>query len=269
MTSTTTRPASPPLHTPTHEPPARLRSSLAGPLLAAVLLAATAFAGVAPLLSPPPPAEDAVAGFSLDRAREDLAVVAAAPHPMGSPEQATVEAYLVQELTAMGLAPKVQVETVTKAPDPPNSVWTGTVRNIVARVEGTPDNGWAMSQYLDASLSPVVDSAFGALLNATGQGADLGRYRQVVPAGLELVIIGGLPAYHAGTDTPAGMHEGTSPSTAPPWSPWPNSPRQRIWTRSSHPTWWPSRSSTVSPSHTPRPGRCSWPSSLCSAWSRR
>ena len=308
MTSTTTRPASPPLHSPTHEPPNRGRSSLAGALLAAVLLAATAFAGVAPLLSPAPPAEGAVAGFSLDRAREDLAVVAAAAHPMGSPEQATVEAYLVRELTAMGLAPQVEVETVTMAPDPPHSVWTGTVRNIVARVEGTgpdadqavllaahydsvpasagagdngagvvsvlaamraltsgpaprhdviaafvdgeehemlgalalvesaawmsdvqvavntegvgnagrvlpamttPDNGWALSQYLDASLSPVVYSAFGALLNATGQGADLGRYRQVVPAGLELVIIGGLPAYHAGPDTPASMHEGT------------------------------------------------------------
>lgn len=273
-----------------------------------VLLAAAAFAGVAPLLSPAPPSQDAVAGFSLDRAREDLAVVAAAPHPMGSAEQAAVEAYLVQELTAMGLEPQVEVQTVTMAPDPPNSVWTGTVRNIVARVEGTgPDadqavllaahydsvpaaagagdngagvvsvlaamrtlasgppprhdviaafvdgeehemlgalalvesaawmrevqvavntegvgnagrvlpamttagNGWALTQYLDAAPSPVVYSAFGALLNATGQGADLGRYQEVVPAGLELVIIGGLPAYHAGTDTAAGMHEGT------------------------------------------------------------
>lgn len=308
MTSTTPRPASPPVHGQAPEPPARWRSSLAGALLAAALLAATAFAGIAPLLSPATPAEDAVAGFSLDRAREDLAVVAAAPHPMGSAEQSAVEEYLVQELTAMGLEPQVDVETVTMAPDPPHSVWTGTVRNIVARVDGsgpdadqavllaahydsvpaaagagdngagvvsvlaamrtlasgppprhdvivafvdgeehemlgalalvesatwlsdvqvavntegvgnagrvtpaltTPDNGWALTQYLDAVPSPVVYSAFGALLNATGQGADLGRYQEVVPAGLELVIVGGLPAYHAGTDTAAGMHEGT------------------------------------------------------------
>ncbi|MFK5647837.1 M20/M25/M40 family metallo-hydrolase [Ornithinimicrobium sp. LYQ121] len=227
---------------------------------------------------------------------------------MGSAEQAVVKEYLVQELTAMGLEPQVDEETVTMAPDPPHSVWTGTVSNVIARVEGTgpdadqavllaahydsvptaagagdngagvvsvlaamrtlasgppprhdvvaafvdgeehemlgalalvesatwmtdvrvavntegvgnagrvtpaltsPDNGWALTQYLDAVPSPVVYTAFGAPLNATGQGADLGRYQEVVPAGLELVIVGGLPAYHAGTDTPAGMHEGT------------------------------------------------------------
>jgi len=272
------------------------------------VLAATAFAGVAPLLSPATPSEDAVAGFSMDRARDDLAFVAASPHPMGSAEQAAVEAYLVQELTAVGLDPQVDEQRVTMAPDAPNSVWTGTVRNIVARIEGTgpdadqavllaahydsvpaaagagdngagvvsvlaamrllasgppprhdvivafvdgeehemlgslalvesagwlgdvrvvvntegvgnagrvtpalttPENGWALRQYLDVATSPVVYSAFGAPLNATGQGADLGRYQEVVPAGLELVVVGGLPAYHAGTDSAAGMHEGT------------------------------------------------------------
>jgi hypothetical protein len=270
------------------------------------VLAATAFVGITPLLSPSPPSPDAVPGFSLDAAREDLAVVAAAPHPMGSTEQAAVEAYLVDELTAMGLQPQVEVEAVTMAPDPPNSVWTGTVRNVVARIEGTgpdadeavllaahydsvptaagagdngagvvsvlaalrvlasapprhdviaafvdgeehemlgslallqsawmrdvqvavntegvgnagrvtpaltaPRNGWSLGQYLSAVPSPVVYSAFGAPLNATGQGADLGRYQEVVPAGLELVVVGGLPAYHAGTDTAADMHDGT------------------------------------------------------------
>ncbi|WP_345205531.1 M28 family peptidase [Fodinibacter luteus] len=281
---------------------------LAGALVAAAALAVTAFAGVSPLLSPAAPAEDAVAGFSMDRARADLAVVAAVPHPMGTAEQADVEAYLVQELTAIGLDPMVDEQLVTMAPDPPNSVWTGTVRNVVARIEGTgpdadqavllaahydsvpaaagagdngagvvsvlaamralassppprhdviaafvdgeehemlgslalvesatwmgdvqvavntegvgnagrvtpaltsPDNGWALRQYLDAVPSPVVYSAFDAPLNATGQGADLGRYQDVVPAGLELVVVGGLPAYHAGTDTAGGMHEGT------------------------------------------------------------
>ena len=307
MTSTL-RPTSPPLRTSARSRPDQRRAGLAGTLLAATLLAATAFAGIAPLLSPAPPDGDAVAGFSMDRARDDLAVVAAAPHPMGSAEQAAVEAYLVRELTAVGLDPQVDEQRVTMAPDAPNSVWTGTVRNIVARIEGTgpdadqavllaahydsvpaasgagdngagvvsvlaamrllasgppprhdviaafvdgeehemlgalalvesagwigdvrvvvntegvgnagrvtpaltsPDNGWALRRYLDAATSPVVYSAFGAPLNATGQGADLGRYQEVVPAGLELVVVGGLPAYHAGTDTAAGMHEGT------------------------------------------------------------
>ncbi len=278
-----------------------------GWLLAAAVLAATAAAAVMPLLSPAVPAEDR-GGFSLDAARADLAVVAADPHPMGSAEQATVEAYLVGELAAMGLRPRVEVQTVTMAPDAPSSIWTGTVRTVVARVEGSgpeadqavllaahydsvptaagagdngagvvavlaamraltsapaprhdvvaafvdgeehemlgslalvrsagwiddvqvavntegvgdagrvtpaltsPDNGWALRQYLRSAPSPVVYSAFDAPLNATGQGADLGRYQEVVPAGLELVALGGLPAYHAGTDTAAGMHEGT------------------------------------------------------------
>lgn len=307
MTSTL-RPTSPPVRTPARAGPAPRRAGLAGALLAAAVLAATAFAGVAPLLSPATPSRDAVAGFSLDRARDDLAVVAAAPHPMGSSRQAAVEAYLVQELTSIGLDPQVDEQSVTMAPDPPSSVWTGTVRNIVARIEGTgpdadravllaahydsvpaaagagdngagvvavlaamrllasgppprhdviaafvdgeehemlgslalvesarwmgdvqvavntegvgnagrvtpaltsPDNGWALRQYLDAVPSPVVYSAFGAPLNAAGQGADLGRYQEVVPAGLELVVVGGLPAYHAGTDTAADLDEGT------------------------------------------------------------
>ncbi len=281
---------------------------MVGTLLAALLLVATAVAGIAPLFSPAAPAASSAPGFSLEQARKDLTVVAAAPHPMGTPAQSAVEAYLLDELTAAGLEPTVDVRTVTMAPDPRNSVWTGTVRNIVARVEGvgpdaeqavllaahydsvptaagagdngagvvsvlaamrllaagppprhdviaafvdgeehemlgslalvdsadwlgdvrvavntegvgnagrvtpaltTPRNGWALRQYLAAAPSPVAYSAFGAPLNATRQGADLGRYQDVVPAGLELVVVGGLPAYHAGTDTAAGMHEGT------------------------------------------------------------
>ncbi len=283
-------------------------TALAGALLAAVVLAAAAVAGIVPLRSPSSPSGDVVAGFSLDRAQDDLAVVSATPHPMGTAELAAVEAYLVQELTAVGLEPQVDVQTVTMAPDPPNSVWTGTVRSIVARIEGTgpdadqavllaahhdsvpasagagdngagvvsvlaavrslaaappprhdvivafvdgeehemlgslalvesaawmhdvqvvvntegignagrvtpaltsPNNGWALRQYLDAVPSPVVYSAFSAPLSTAGQGADLGRYQEVVPAGLELVVVGGLPAYHAGTDTAAAMHDGT------------------------------------------------------------
>ena len=55
---------------------------------------------------------------------------------MGSAEQAAVEAYLVQELTAVGWDPQVDEQRVTMAPDPPNSVLTGAVRNVVARIEG-------------------------------------------------------------------------------------------------------------------------------------
>ncbi len=307
MTSTVRRPLT--VAGPPEAAPRGKRSAHpAGALLAALVLAAAAIAGIAPLLSPAAPVGEGVADFSLGRARTDLAVVAAVPHPMGSSEQTSVEAYLVQQLRAAGLDPQVDEQTVTMAPDAPRSVWTGTVRNIVVRIEGagpdadqavllaahydsvptapgagdngagvvsvlaalralasgppprhdvigafvdgeehemlgslalvesagwmrdvqvavntegignagrvipaltTPDNGWALRQYLAAAPSPVVYSAFGAPLNATGQGADLGRYQDVVPAGLELVVVGGLPAYHAGIDTAANMHEGT------------------------------------------------------------
>ena len=291
-----------------HPQAPRRRAPLLGGLLAAAALAVTAVAGVAPLRSPSTPSADAVAGVSLDRLRADLAAVTAQAHPMGSREQAAVEAYLVRQLTEMGLTPTVEERSVTMAPEPPRSVWTGTVRNLVARVEGvgpdadaavmlaahydsvatgggagdngagvagvlaamraltsappprhdvvvafvdgeehemlgslalvesapwlrdvqvvvntegignagrvtpaltTPENGWALRQYLDTASSPVVYSAFDAPLNAAGQGADLGRYQRVVPAGLELVGVGGLPAYHVGTDTATGMHGGT------------------------------------------------------------
>jgi hypothetical protein len=277
-------------------------------LTAVAVLIVTAFMGIAPLLSPSSPAGEEMAGFPLTRAQADLAVVAAAPHPMGSTAQAEVETFLVDELAAMGLQPQVETETVTMAPDPPHAVWTGTVRTVVARVEGTgadadqavllaahhdsvpsspgagdngagvvsvlaamrvltsgppprhdviaafvdgeehemlgslalvqsadwmrdvrvvvntegvgnagrvipaltsPENGWVMREYLAAADRPITYSAFTAPLNLTGQGADLGRYQEVVPAGLELVVVGGLPAYHAGTDTAAAMDEGT------------------------------------------------------------
>ena len=146
--------------------PGERSASLAGVLLAAVVLAAAAVAGIAPLLSPAPPVGDGVAGFSLDRARADLAVVAAAPHPMGSAEQSSVEAYLVQELTAAGLQPQVDEQTVTMAPDAPSSVWTGTVRNIVARVEGAgPDADQAV---LLAAHYDSVATAAGAGDNGAG-----------------------------------------------------------------------------------------------------
>ena len=288
--------------------PASRRASILRLLVGAAVLVAVGLAGIRPLLTPAAPGPDTGQGFSVARAQQDLAVVAAAPHPMGSEQQSAVEAHLVRELVAMGLRPTVAEQRVTMAPDAPRSVWTGVVRNVVARIEGvgpdadqavllaahydsvpaspgagdngagvvsvlaamrmlaqgppprhdvvaafvdgeehemlgslaltesapwlrevrvvvntegignagrvlpaltTPRNGWALQQYLDVVPRPIVHSAFTAPLNATGQGADLGRYQDVVPAGLELVVIGGLPAYHAGADTVAAMHPGT------------------------------------------------------------
>ena len=73
----------------------------------------------------------------------------------------------------------------------------------------TTRNGWILRQYLQAVDRPAVYTALDAPLNRFDQGADLGRYQEAVPAGLEFSIIGGLPVYHAGTDTAAALDRGT------------------------------------------------------------
>jgi hypothetical protein len=275
--------------------------------VAVVGVATATIAALLPLASPAVPRSDAPGGFPLQRAVQDLTAVAAAPHPLGSPAQLTVERFLVAQLREMGLTPAVQPEQVTIAPDPPHSVWTAPVRNIVARIPGvgadhtaavmiaahydsvpsgpgagdngagavavletmralaggasprhdviavftdgeehemlgsaaivnqpwlrdvrvvlntegignagrvtpalTSDrNGWLLRHYLDTRGDAVIYTGLDAPLNRLDQGADLGRYQEVVPAGIEFSIIGGVSAYHAGTDTAAALDRGT------------------------------------------------------------
>lgn len=305
MTVITPRPPAPVTavgHRPRRRPP-----TLVAAAVTLVVLAAATIAALLPLASPAAPRGEVAGGFPVQQATQDLAVVAATPHPLGSPAQLGVEHFLVGQLRGLGLAPQVQAEQVTIAPDPPHSVWTAPVRNIVARIPGTgPDhaaavmiaahydsvpsspgagdngagvvavletmrvlaagppprhdviavftdgeehemlgsaavvnqpwlrdvrvvlnteaignagrvtpaltsdrNGWVLRQYLHARGDAVVYTALDAPLNALDQGADLGRYQDVVPAGLEFSILNGLPAYHAGTDTAAGLNRGT------------------------------------------------------------
>ncbi|HET7311181.1 MAG TPA: M20/M25/M40 family metallo-hydrolase [Mycobacteriales bacterium] len=285
----------------------RVPPALLAAVISAVVMAAVTIAALLPLASPAAPSGAVSGGFPVQQAAKDLAVVAASPHPLGSPAQLTVEQFLVSELRGMGLDPQVQVEQVTLAPDPPHSVWTAPVRNVIARLRGsgadhaatvmiaahydsvpsapgagdngagvvavletmrllaagapprhdvvavftdgeehemlgsaavvnepwlrnvrvvlntegignggrvtpalTSDrNGRVLRQYLHARGDAVVYTALDAPLNALDQGADLGRYQDVVPAGIEFSIIGGLPAYHAGTDTAAALNRGT------------------------------------------------------------
>ena len=73
----------------------------------------------------------------------------------------------------------------------------------------TADNGWMLRRYLHAAPAPIVYSAFDAPLNAMNMGADLGRYSEVVPAGLEFVVLDKLSAYHSSIDTAANVEPGT------------------------------------------------------------
>ncbi len=80
--------------------------------------------------------------FSAERAMRHLPVIAAEPHPQGSPAQARVRDYLVAQLAGMGL--EVQVQR------------TGGLENVVARLRGTDPTGTivVLSHYDTVSYSP-------------------------------------------------------------------------------------------------------------------
>ena len=72
--------------------------------------------------------------FSAERAMAHLEVIARKPHPVGSPENARVRDYLIQEISAMGLRPQVQKTTVFESV--PDEADATTVKNILVRIEG-------------------------------------------------------------------------------------------------------------------------------------
>lgn len=74
-----------------------------GSLILALLI------GVLALQVPAPRGADAAPDvFSTVRAMADIRQIARAPHPVGDPEHARVQAYLVQRMTQLGLAPTLQ-----------------------------------------------------------------------------------------------------------------------------------------------------------------
>jgi acetylornithine deacetylase/succinyl-diaminopimelate desuccinylase-like protein len=75
--------------------------------------------------------------FSGERAFDHLKVVAKEPHPMGSPANAAVRDYLIQEITAMGLRPEMQNTTAILRFPGANVIFAGTVQNIMVRLKGT------------------------------------------------------------------------------------------------------------------------------------
>jgi hypothetical protein len=65
--------------------------------------------------------------FSSERAMTHLPIIAQEPHPQGSPAQARVRDYLVEQLSALGLETEVQR--------------SATIENVVARLQGTAPTG--------------------------------------------------------------------------------------------------------------------------------
>jgi hypothetical protein len=77
-------------------------------------LAAALAIGVLTLQVPRPVAADAPAtAFSTGRAMADVREIAQRPHPIGSPDHARVQAYLLQRMAALGLQTSTQAGPIS------------------------------------------------------------------------------------------------------------------------------------------------------------
>lgn len=113
-------------------------------LLLAVLLVVTAVTAGGMVATPRATPDDVSAEeFSVARAMRDLAVIAAEPHPIGSPAQREVRDYLVGEARALSLGVEVQRDDASGA------------ENVIVRLEGTATTG------RDVLITSHYDSAPG------------------------------------------------------------------------------------------------------------
>jgi hypothetical protein len=101
------------------------RSGLGLTTLVVLLVAAAAFlAGVLQLRPPPAhPAAAPVTDFSAERAMRDLQAIAAQPRAMGTHGHAAARDYLVRQLRAMGLDPRVQTTTSANRLSTGQTLW--------------------------------------------------------------------------------------------------------------------------------------------------
>lgn len=106
-------------------------------LVAAIVVALVALVvvvGVVPWDAPQPEPASVPAGqFSSSRAMELLRVIAARPHPIGSPRQTFVRDVILTYLRRLGLDTHVQTAEVVSAREPRVA---GEVHNVVARLPG-------------------------------------------------------------------------------------------------------------------------------------
>jgi hypothetical protein len=104
-------------------------------LIVLVTLLTGVLLGLAPVLTGPAvvPSSAPVSVFSGERAMHDLRVIAAAPRPIGSPGNAAARAYIIGQLTSIGLQPEVQTGVgFGHFPGSP-TIPAGLVNNVVAR----------------------------------------------------------------------------------------------------------------------------------------
>jgi hypothetical protein len=108
------------------------------------LLAAIAVAlAVALYLFVPPavvPASAPATGFSAQRAMKDLQAIADEPRPVGSEGHAETREYVLEEIRALGLEPRVQSTTAIASYPEGSLAQAVRVNNILVRLAGTSDS---------------------------------------------------------------------------------------------------------------------------------
>ncbi|NVJ14868.1 M20/M25/M40 family metallo-hydrolase [Myxococcus sp. AM010] len=131
------------------------------------------------------PASAPEGGFSAKRAMAHVYAIAQRPHPIGSSENARVRAYLVAELTKLGLAPEVQEATSIAefiTPFGPKYRPAAVVRNIIAKRPGrSSERAVLLMAHYDS-----VPAGPGANDNATAVAALLETARALTHTGRTL-----------------------------------------------------------------------------------
>src|SRR5258706_14947497 len=84
----------------------------------------------------PAPLNAPARAFSATRAIQDIKVIAAVPHPMGSPANAAVRDYLVARMAALGLSPRVQQARSVSAPPKTDIIFGGRGENVIGVLPG-------------------------------------------------------------------------------------------------------------------------------------
>lgn len=104
--------------------------------------------------------------FSAERAFADVTLMAAAPHPTGSPENARVRDALVSRMAELGLSPQIRPGVGVQAPrEGSDRLYAGPVENLVGVLPGRDRNAPAlalMAHYDSVPGSPgAADDAMG------------------------------------------------------------------------------------------------------------
>ncbi|MDQ3864778.1 MAG: M28 family peptidase [Actinomycetota bacterium] len=118
-------------------------------------------------LGPPEvvPAGAPATEFSAERAMEDLKIVAEVPRPVGSQGHAEARQYILQQIRAQGLRPRMQTTTAVEPLPEGGAAVAARVNNVLVRLPGTSDSQEAVL------LSAHYDSWAGSTPGASDCGS--------------------------------------------------------------------------------------------------